>query len=117
MNLVILLLTLLFVKHFIMDYVLQRAYHFQHKGIYGHPGGLQHAALHGFGTFLCLIYFTPHALALSLVDFVAHYHVDWFKTKYGPKDNTKSIFWVWFGADQLTHALTYLWIVNFVVTN
>jgi hypothetical protein len=112
---IILILALLFIKHFIMDFVLQRAYHFQNKGVYGHPGGLQHAALHGIGTFVCLIYFTPEAVALSFLDFAVHYHVDWFKTKFGPKDNTTSIFWVWFGADQLAHTLTYLWIVNAIV--
>lgn len=100
-----------------MDYVFQKAYHFQNKGIYGHFGGIQHAGLHGVGTFICLIYFTPMAIALGFLDFVIHYHVDWFKTKFGPKDSTQSIFWVWFGADQLAHALTYLWIVNVVFNN
>jgi len=116
MNTVILILTLLFIKHFIVDYVLQKAYHFKNKGIYGHVGGIQHAALHGLGTFICLFYFTPSAITYGLIDFVVHYHVDWFKTKYGPKDSNNSMFWIWFGADQLAHALTYLWIVNDLVT-
>ena len=116
MNTIILILTLLFVKHFIVDYVLQRAYHFKNKGIYGHIGGIQHAALHGLGTWACLLYFTPQAFILGIIDFVVHYHVDWFKTKFGPKQNTDRYFWVWFGADQLAHALTYLLVVNYVIT-
>lgn len=111
MNTIILICILLFVKHFIVDYVLQKAYKFKNKGIYGHIGGIQHALLHGFGTFVCLFYFTPIAFIYGCIDYVVHYHVDWFKTKYGTKYNGSFSFYIWLGADQIVHLITYIWIV------
>jgi hypothetical protein len=42
-------LTLLQIKHFICDFVLQTSRHVQFKGIYGHPAGVEHSAIHAIG--------------------------------------------------------------------
>jgi hypothetical protein len=114
---ILLLLALFEIKHFIADFVIQRARHFTNKGSYGNWGGIEHALQHGVLTWAVLFFFTTPAFALmlGLFDALVHYHVDWFKTKYGPKDNTKTAYWVWFGADQLLHQLTYITILYFVV--
>lgn len=79
-------LLLLFVKHFIADFPLQKwAYQYANKGTYGHPGGLLHAGIHVIGTFAVFMFmFDQLSLAavyvagfLALLDGVIHYHVDW----------------------------------------
>jgi hypothetical protein len=54
------------------------------------------------------------AFGLSAFEFIVHYHMDWFKTKYNKykgwkPENTQ--FWMLLGADQLVHNLTYVLIV------
>jgi hypothetical protein len=110
-------ITLLLIKHFICDFVLQTSRHVQFKGIYGHPAGIEHAAIHVLGTVPCLWLFgaTPLTiLAIAGAEFVIHYHVDWLKEQIGqraawtPADKG---FWVAIGADQLVHNLTYVGIL------
>jgi hypothetical protein len=116
MNETLLILTLLFTKHFVVDFPLQTKFQWSNKGTYGHPGGLLHSGLHGIGTYLCLMFFVPAiALFLALLDFVLHYHIDWAKMNlnkklgYGP--TTHEQFWWLLGLDQFLHALTYILIV------
>jgi hypothetical protein len=114
---VLLLITALFVKHFFIDFPMQKPYQWMNKGTYGHPGGLVHASLHSLGTFLVLIFFTGGELAvmLALLDGVIHYHVDWAKMninkRMGWTATTHAEFWTLVGLDQLLHALTYIGIV------
>lgn len=115
-HLVLEILVLLFLKHFIIDFPLQKEYQWRNKGTYGHPGGLLHAGLHGLGTFLCLVYFFPvFAVYAAIADAVVHYHVDWAKmninAKFGWGPLTHEEFWVLLGLDQLAHSLTYIAIV------
>jgi hypothetical protein len=118
---VLLLLTLLFVKHFIIDFPLQKPYQWQNKGTYGHPGGLLHSGLHAGGTLFVLAFFIsfPLAVLLGFLDGIIHYHVDWAKMNlnkklgYGP--TTHEEFWTLLGLDQLAHALTYIGIVFLVI--
>lgn len=118
---VLLLLTLLFVKHFIIDFPLQKPYQWQNKGTYGHPGGILHSGLHFGGTTVVLFFFVPFPLALLMgwLDGFIHYHVDWAKMNlnkklgYGP--TTHEGFWTLLGLDQLAHALTYISIVFLVI--
>lgn len=118
---VLLLLTLLFVKHFIIDFPLQKPYQLQNKGTYGHPGGLLHSGLHAGGTLFVLAFFIsfPLAVLLGFLDGIIHYHVDWAKMNlnkklgYGP--TTHEGFWTLLGLDQLAHALTYIGIVFLVI--
>jgi hypothetical protein len=110
-------LTLLFVKHFIIDFPLQTKYQWSNKGTYGHPGGILHAGLHGVGTFI-IVYFFSHELWIpfffATLDALFHYHIDWAKMnlnkKLGWGPTTHEQFWWLLGLDQLLHALTYITI-------
>lgn len=119
-ELIFVLFTLFAFKHFIVDFLLQKKYQYANKGIYGHPGGILHAILHGVGTFLCLIFFFP-ALAglMAILDAVLHYHIDWAKTNinahYGWGPTTHEEFWWLLGLDQLLHFLTYVLIIGWVI--
>jgi len=116
-TMVLLILFGLFIKHFIVDFPLQKPYQYLNKGTYWHPGGVLHAKLHGFGTFLILIWFVswPMAVVMGLIDMLIHYHIDWAKVninkKMGWGPTTHEQFWWLLGADQFLHALTYLGIV------
>lgn len=121
--LVIWMFVALFAKHFLADFVLQRPYHYLNKGTYCHPGGLEHASIHGYGTFIALILFPIKweiVLAVSLVDHFVHYHIDWAKMKLnarmGWKPDNSEYFWWLLGLDQFLHCLTYAGIVAFIVS-
>jgi hypothetical protein len=111
----LLILFLLFSKHFIIDFPLQTPYQYLNKGKYGHPGGLLHSGLHGIGTFIVLFLYTPVAYLFAIADFLIHYHIDWAKVSinehYGWKSNTHSQFWILLGMDQYLHAMTYIAMV------
>lgn len=117
MDNVILLLTLLFIKHYVVDFPLQLPYQWKNKGTYGHPGGILHALLHCIGTALVIWAIGSYWLAAVIFGFIdafAHYHIDWAKmnlNKYLNFDPTKPGFWNLLGFDQLLHSLTYLGIV------
>ena len=115
------LLALLFFKHFLADFLMQFEYMLREKGTYGAYGGLEHSLLHYFGTLVVLLGYahitdsvsimTTTAVWLAMADGIIHYHIDWAKmnlSKGLTPANHK--FWVWFGADQLLHYLTYLGI-------
>lgn len=114
-----LLLTLLFVKHQIFDFVYQPPYQYKNKGTYGHMGGVVHSLQHSIATFAILLFFTNPAIAFIIMglEFVVHYHVDWAKMninrikEYTP-ENPK--FWLWLGNDQLAHNLTYVFVAFIV---
>ena len=107
----------LFIKHFICDFPLQAfPWMYKNKSIYGHVGGIAHAAIHGVGTFLVLAYWLGAAAwVFALVDMFIHYHIDWAKmninSKFGLQANTNEWFWILLGLDQLLHHLTYFAIV------
>ena len=113
-------LTLLFsslvlfqLKHFICDFVLQTAYIYRNKGIYGHPAGFIHAGLHAVTSLPAILILSRSAgliAALVLAELVIHYHVDWLKLHIDKRFGftmQKSAYWMVFGADQLIHQLTY----------
>lgn len=106
-----LLLVLLFVKHFLADFCWQTDRMLKDKGHFGRLGGLQHAGLHGALTYVILMHFlgVQACIMLAVLDAVIHYNVDLVKVRASvrltPQDNA---FWIWFGLDQLAHALTYL---------
>ncbi len=115
------LFTLLFLKHFIIDFPLQGPYQWMNKGTYGHPGGLLHAGLHGLGTSIVFAIFVvaPWAILLGVIDAVIHYHIDWAKMnvnkKYGWKADTHPEFWTALGLDQLAHYLTYSFLIYLIL--
>jgi hypothetical protein len=114
---IFILLALLFIKHWYIDFVNQSMEEVTGKGIYGNAYGVMHSIKHGVGTFIVMLLFIgewPSAFTLAAIDFALHYHIDWLKINinkrwnYTPADHA---FWVWLGADQLAHALTYLGLV------
>lgn len=113
-----LVLSLLFIKHFIVDFPLQKPYQYLNKGKYGHPGGILHSSLHAVGTMLVLFMFTPYFFLLGLLDGVIHYHVDWSKVQLNQKmgwgPTTHEQFWWLLGLDQLAHALTYIGLLTLI---
>jgi hypothetical protein len=109
-------LGLLFIKHFICDFVLQTPWQIKQKGIYGAPGGFLHAGLHVAGTFFAIIPLMPSmgvVIALLAAEFVIHYHIDWSKEQMVRRFEWRegAPFWHAIGFDQLMHNLTYLAIV------
>lgn len=120
-QLAILLMLLFSIKHFIVDFPLQKPYQYLNKGTYGHPGGLLHAGLHGAGTFAVLLAFAslPFVMLMTAIDIIVHYHIDWAKTNlnkhFGWHPNTDEHFWWLLGFDQLTHYVTYVIIIAWTV--
>jgi len=103
-----------FIKHFICDFPLQKSYQYLNKGKYGHPGGLLHASIHGFGALLICIYFQL-PLYFAAIDMIIHYHIDWAKlninSHYKWKADNSEYFWWLLGLDQLLHYLTYAGLI------
>lgn len=109
-----LILLLLQVKHWYIDFVMQTSEMVASKGIYGSPAGVLHSAQHGLATFVILAFFTtPYfALLLALADFATHYHIDWLKMNKGCRDIQDPLFWNHLGMDQMAHQIVYLLIVS-----
>jgi hypothetical protein len=118
---IFILLALLFIKHWYIDFVNQSNEEVAGKGIYGNAAGLMHSIKHGFATFLIMWLFIAEpmlAVVIGFIDFVLHYHIDWAKMNINKRWNytiDKPAFWAWLGADQLAHSLTYLGLVWLIV--
>lgn len=114
---IFILLGLLFIKHWYIDFVNQSMEEVNGKGIYGNAYGLMHSIKHGVATVLIFWAFTGdfnYSIIIGIIDFVLHYHIDWTKININKRwnyttENPK--FWAWLGADQLAHSLTYLGLV------
>jgi hypothetical protein len=110
-------LALFEVKHFVCDFVLQTAYLYRNKGIYGHRAGLIHAGLHALGSLpaIVLIGGAPGLIAVLVIgEFLVHYHVDWLKLHIDHHYRLRidrSAYWIIFGVDQLLHQATYIVIL------
>jgi hypothetical protein len=118
----ILLLVLLQVKHWYIDFVNQSMEEVHSKGIYGDAPGMWHSAKQAIGTLFAILILTgpdfyTEALSLAMLDFVIHYHTDWAKININKRKNytvETTEFWWWLGFDQLVHQLTYLLILYLV---
>ena len=116
MNEILLLLTLLMFKHTVVDFYIQRSFMFADKHIYGARGGLVHAGMHGVGTAIVLVGFFNSAavLLVACFDSIAHYHVDYAKSKIQKAKNytiNDTKYWILFGTDQFLHFVTYIVIL------
>lgn len=119
----LILITLFQLKHFAADYPLQNYQMVTEKGVYGKRGGIYHSLIHSALTFTTLGVFNYFvfpidctvAIAIASVEFVIHYHIDWFKMQMSRRFTAQDKgFWNWIGFDQLLHHLTYAgfaWIV------
>ena len=118
-----LLITLLFIKHFLADFVFQTKWIVIGKG--NETGWftplLAHAGVHqAFTTAILLFFLDPFtAIAIGVVENWLHITID--RVKASPdlggqyKDMYKPAFWNALGADQLAHALTYIAIADYVI--
>lgn len=112
---IFLLLALLQIKHWYIDFVNQSDVEVASKGIYGDGPGINHSVKHGIGTMFAIVAVTgtPYiafAGILAFIDFIFHYHIDWLKMNYGNRDIKNRLFWSHLGLDQMAHQLTYLGI-------
>lgn len=119
------LLTFLFLKHFVVDFLLQPPYMYKNKGTLTHPGGWVHAGLHGIVTGVVLnivgvmsmtsIHFIP---LIVIMEILIHYAMDYTKVnvckKYGYTPTTHEQWFTWLGIDQTVHSLTYILIAAMV---
>ena len=111
------LLVLLQLKHWYIDFVNQSDEEVAHKGIYMDWLGIKHSLKQGLATFLIFFLFieVEGAIIVGLIDFVLHYHIDWIKMRFGNRDIRTKAFWAQLGADQLAHQLTYIGRVSLLV--
>jgi len=123
MTFIIILLALFGIKHFLADFLWQTPKMLAEKGTYLAVGGIEHSGCHAVCTAAVLFLVFPWdlsahlvAIALGLVAGVIHYHIDWAKTNLSrgltPADRK---FWIWLGADQGLHYLTYILIIGILV--
>lgn len=115
---IFLVLILLQFKHWYVDFVNQTNEEIQYKGEYLDWRGMKHSAKHGIATLAILWWFiaAPWAVILAALDFVVHYHIDWFKMNFGNKDISTPAFWNHLGLDQMAHQLVYLLIAYICIT-
>lgn len=116
-HMALLLLVLLQIKHMFADYFLQTPRMLSGRARYLHLGRAQHAALHSIGSVAALaIVGTPLVLilALSLIEAVVHFHIDWGKarhTEWRQHTPADASYWRAAGFDQALHHLTYVAMV------
>lgn len=115
MNTLIVLLLLLQFKHLIVDWILQPEWMWKNKGTYGHFGGIVHSLFNAVFTAACFLLITSNFIIVLIIDFLAHYHIDWAKmnitkfTKWSP--TTHPEFWWLTGFDQFLHQVTYILLI------
>lgn len=121
-QLILLVLLILQIKHYLCDYLLQSEYQYSNKGIYGHPGGILHAGLHALFTVSAFAAIAPSlrlGLAIVVGEFIVHYHLDWTKEQILRRRQwtfPQAQYWWVFGADQALHEITYLAIAALLAT-
>jgi hypothetical protein len=112
----------LLLKHAVADFYLQSSYQYLNKGIYGHPGGIIHSAIHVALTPLVYLVIAPASfmlvLGVAVGEFVLHYHIDWLKEQVVHRNGWTSQnpgFWYALGTDQFVHGLTYLALIGLLI--
>lgn len=121
-QIVLALLSVLFIKHWFADFVVQFDYMVLEKGTYGADGGVHHSLIHGFLTWGIVGYVCGInvGILLATFDFLVHYHIDWLKmniSRWRKLTIRDWEFWMWLGADQLAHCLTYIAMVLWLSTS
>ena len=105
----LIILQILFIKHWFVDFYNQTYEEVCKKGIYGNWIGFRHSMKHGILTALMLAYFDiKTALILGIIDIVVHYHIDWAKNNISHYQMHEPLFWTFIGLDQLLHYTCYL---------
>ncbi len=114
----LLILALLQVKHWLVDFVFQTNEMIQWKGVYGDRRGLAHSIQHGVWSALVLVGFVvggvisiPMMITAILLEVAVHYHIDFLKQNWGEQDPMKKPYWMHLGFDQMAHQIWYLLMV------
>ena len=111
---VLILLSLLQIKHMFADYFLQTPRMLSGRGEYFHLGRAEHAAVHAFGSVIAffIVGASPAFIAvMAVLEWIVHFNIDWGKARwserkgYGPDE---AGFWRAAGLDQALHQFTYL---------
>ena len=101
---------LLTVKHTICDLAIQRLFPADKK-FYFNPPAHTHYFHHGIGSFLVgLMFGVPFAVAIGVIDYFAHWHIDYVKTlikNHYELTTDNNAFWVLQSIDQALHFATY----------
>ena len=112
-------LFLLMCKHSVADLALQSLRKPTTKRLYFNKGLHIHALDHAALTLVVLVFFINPwlALAFAVLDYVAHWHIDCFKSKLLwifeiPRDG--ALFWRIQTCDQILHYATYALIVYLI---
>jgi len=111
---VLLILFLLTIKHFFVDYILQTEKLVKEKKK-NNSALAKHAFHHAIGSSIIFLFFVGPftALFVGLIDFCIHAIVDYLKMHspiFKAKPMTHSFF-VYFGLDQMLHHLTYIFLI------
>ncbi len=99
------------------DYFLQTRRMLMGRGQYLHVGRAQHAAVHAAGSAIALLLVgaaLPIVMLLIAVEWVVHFHIDWWKASYSAKKALapdQAQFWRAAGFDQALHQFTYIAMV------
>lgn len=108
------LLLLLQVKHMFADFFLQTPRMLSGRSVYLHLGRAQHATVHLIGTaavFLLLSSPVLFAIIICVLEWIAHFHIDFAKARYNECKSLKpnqAHYWWAMGTDQALHQATYL---------
>ena len=115
------LLLLLLVKHCIIDLYLQSLIYYRtRKSDYFSLSAHQHYIQHGFGTAMVLVFFIswPMAIVFGIVDYIAHWNIDYSKSKVKDYFKVKAPekgYWLLSSIDQGLHYLTYYVILLLIM--
>jgi len=120
MESILVVLILLQIKHWYIDFVNQSNEEVTHKGIYLNWQGMKHSLKHGLATALILLGFfgtdyATFAFILGAIDYITHYHIDWCKMNYGNRDINNPLFWKHLGLDQMAHQLVYIGLAYLIL--
>jgi len=110
---------LLFAKHAVCDLAIQRLFP-SNKTQYFNKVAHLHYFHHGVGTFLVgLIIDVRFAFAIAIIDYLAHWHIDYTKSlvraEFGWKEKDLQ-FWLLQSLDQILHYLTYILLASYAIT-
>ena len=115
------LFLLLLIKHCIIDLYLQSLIYYRtKKSDYLSLSAHQHYFQHGIGTAMVLVFFIswPIAIVFGLVDYIAHWNIDYCKSRaqkyFGVKAPEKG-YWLLSSIDQGLHYLTYYVIILLIM--
>ena len=115
------LFLLLLIKHCIVDLYLQSLIYYRtKKSDYLSLSAHQHYIQHGIGTAIVLVFFIswPIAIIFGIVDYIAHWNIDYCKSrtqKYFKVKSPEKGYWLLSSIDQGLHYLTYYVIILLIM--